>query len=121
MVVKLAVGAKPDIVHAHQGVLCKSSEFFKNAMKPELAGRREDPGTIDLSDDSLDEVKLYVQWLYSDTINIKTTEDSPSKERLHEAETHYTVLVKAFIYGEKVMDTAYTNQRRPRNAHSCSS
>jgi hypothetical protein len=79
-------------------------------MKPEWAEQREDPYTLDLSEDSLDDVTLYVQWLYSNKINIKMTEGTmTSGEHYKESQLNYTVLVRAYIFGEKVLDLAYSN------------
>jgi hypothetical protein len=105
--IKLSVGAKPDIVSAHQGVLCQSSDYFKNAMKPEWVQGRKDPHTIDLSEDSPEDVILYVKWLYTGKIDVQITKGKYSEERVKEAESLYAVLVEAYIFGEKVLDTTF--------------
>ena len=65
-------------------------------MKPEWADQREDPHTIDLSDEDLDVVRYYVQWLYSDKI-----EDS--------LDPTYVGLAKAYIFGDKRLDVSFRN------------
>jgi hypothetical protein len=72
------------------------------------AQRSVRPGS-DLSNDSLDDITLYIQWLYSGyiDINIKSTKGEPSEERNEEAEAHFMALVKVLVFGGKVMDTAF--------------
>ena len=56
-------------------------------MKPEWADQREDPPTIDLSDETFDTVKLYVQWLYSGSLRVSVvpTEIRPTYGEVAEA------------------------------------
>jgi hypothetical protein len=108
-IVSLAVGATPDIVRVHEGVLCKSSSYFQRAMKPEWAELREDPHTIVLPDESLDIVKLYVQWLYSGSLGIPVapTEKRPTYSEV--AEAILIVLAEAYVFGEKRLDVSFKN------------
>jgi hypothetical protein len=107
-IIKLSVGPTQEVFNVHQGLLTKSSEFFKRAMKPEWAASRSDPHTIDLSEDSPETVTLYINWLYHPNIetglptekyNDTTTSRIPAKG--------YGVLAKAYVFGEKVMDTKF--------------
>ena len=98
-------------LHVHRGVLCKSSTFFKNAMKPEWANSREHPETIDLSEDDSRTVCDYIQWLYSDHVPIdphKTGEDS-REDCAKKAEKIFVLLAEAYVFGEKIMDFKYKN------------
>jgi hypothetical protein len=52
------------VVNDHQCVLTKPSEFFKRIMKPEWASMRTDAYTVDMSDDTVEDVAIYVRWLY---------------------------------------------------------
>jgi hypothetical protein len=52
-------------------------------------------------------VKLYVKWLYTGTIDIRTTGGPLNEDRIKEAETLFAVLVKAYIFGAKVLDTIF--------------
>lgn len=93
-------------MRVHQGILCKTSEFFKNVMRPEWARQKADPYTINLSDHTAADVKLYAQWLYSQKGNISTEKLSgPAYESaVYEV---FQTLIEAYIYSEKIMDTAY--------------
>lgn len=112
-IVKLLVGTHPsEILHVHEGVLCKSSAFFKRSLKPEWAEKREDPYTIDLSDDHVDDVQNYINWLYSEKVS-GTLADIPSNANntiRHEiAHNAFIPLAKAYVLGEKFLDTKYKN------------
>jgi hypothetical protein len=97
--------------NVHRGVLCKSSKFFKRAMQPEWAERRTDANTLDLSDDPVEIVTLYVQWLYYGQVpvTIFKGDDYDSAKRSCEAGKIFATLAKAYIFGEKVMDATFRN------------
>jgi hypothetical protein len=113
-IVKLVVGSTELIsLNVHRGNLCKSSEYFKNSMKPEWASMRDDPHTIDLGDDSVSTVKAYIQWLYTDNIPMDLDDilsNRDGKQRAQEAEKAYVQLAEAYVYGEKILDTKYKNR-----------
>jgi hypothetical protein len=106
--ITLAVGGdEPTTVSVDQDVLVGTSDFFKNAMKPSL---RNDPHTVDLSDDSLVIVQLYVNWLCGCIIPmiLHHSVDSESRERsVAESEKVYRTLEEAYIFGDKILDTAF--------------
>ncbi|CAN9106508.1 unnamed protein product [Alternaria sp. RS040] len=54
-----------EVIHVHEGLISSSSEFFKNATKPEW---RTESRPIDLSDEQPHIFKRYCQWLYSGVI-----------------------------------------------------
>ncbi|KAF2130101.1 hypothetical protein P153DRAFT_396431 [Dothidotthia symphoricarpi CBS 119687] len=111
-IIKLLVGAFPtDILHVHEGVLCKSSIFLKNALKPEWAGQRDDPHTIDLSDERFETVKAYINWLYSSKSAVIPLEDKSIYAMLQneEAQNLFISLAKAYVFGEKLQDIEYKN------------
>ncbi|KAF2130102.1 hypothetical protein P153DRAFT_396432 [Dothidotthia symphoricarpi CBS 119687] len=100
-------------VTVHQGVLCSgSSGFFKNAMKPEWMAQRDDPYTINLVDDPLEAVKLYVNFLYFKTL---PTPDLPHKDEkrsevtLRKIQGYLSVLARAYVFGEKILDIKFKN------------
>jgi hypothetical protein len=105
------VSAEVETVNVHQGLLCKSSEFFKRAMKPEWASLREDPHTIHLSEDTIEVVILYVRWLYRPELQVEVTmpEDNSDACRGVQSEKLYTELAEAYVFGEKILDASFKN------------
>ena len=110
-IIKLTVGAVPEILQVHKGLLCKSSEFFKRAMKSEWAGLRGEPDTIDLSGDCTETVLLYVQWLYTKEIQLQVSVPNGCSDakRSAAAEKMYIPLSTAYVFGEKIMDISFKN------------
>ncbi|KAF2827467.1 hypothetical protein CC86DRAFT_211483 [Ophiobolus disseminans] len=80
-------------------------------MKPEWTSLREDPNTIDLSGDDTDAVLLYVQWLYTDKIQvgISNLKDTTRASRSAESEKVYPAIISAYIFGGKIMDNRFKN------------
>lgn len=107
-IIKLSVGAEATILQVHQRVLCSTSEYFKNAMKPEWAQRRADPYTIDLSEDHLKDVAPYILWLKIQHIRAqKVTDGSFDPNDPDDQQELGKVLIKAYLYSQKVIDDAY--------------
>jgi hypothetical protein len=75
-------------------------------MKPEWAKRRADPYMIDLTDEQLGSVTLYVQWLYTGDLHAQVHLEKGAfiKTRAEENERMSEILVKAFILGDKLID-----------------
>jgi hypothetical protein len=75
-------------------------------MKPEWAKRRADPYMIDLTDEQLGSVTLYVQWLYTGDLHaqVNLEKGASIKTRAEENERMSEILVKAFILGDKLFD-----------------
>ncbi|CAN9440031.1 unnamed protein product [Alternaria alternata] len=98
-------------LNVHSGVLCKSSKFFQNAMKPEWTDMQAGPNIIDLPDDPVDVVSDYIRWLYYDTIADKQYEAvaNTREERAEEAVKVFVVLAEAYVFGEKIVDIKYKN------------
>jgi prefoldin beta subunit len=111
----LAVGATSEIFNVHQGLLCKSAEFFKRAMKPEWMEQRSDPHTIDLSEDCKETVTHYLQWLYTGGTPIRSLQGQVLEETdMVKIETNvYMALARAYVFGEKVMDIDFKNTILP--------
>jgi hypothetical protein len=79
----------------HKDLISSSSEFFKNATKPEW---RTDSKPIDLSDELPRICERYFQWLYTGTV-------AP-----HDAgENGYRYLARMYVLGEKMMDQTFQN------------
>jgi hypothetical protein len=62
-----------EVIHVHENLISSSSEFFKNATKPEW---RTESRPIDLSDELPYIFKRYCQWLYSGLIAPGLLEES---------------------------------------------
>jgi prefoldin beta subunit len=107
----LAVGATSEIFNVHQGLFCKSAEFFKRAMKPEWMEQRSDPHTIDLSEHCKETVTHYVQWLYTGSIPTSLLQGQALEETdIVKIETNvYMALARAYVFGESVMDIDFKN------------
>jgi hypothetical protein len=99
-VFKLLVANEKTTLQVHEKVLSSSSEFFKRAVKAEWAESRPDPDSIDMSEHSLEDVKLYLHWLYERTL--------PLAHDAHGIGT-YRTLTNAYVFGEKVVDVQYKN------------
>jgi hypothetical protein len=79
-----------------KSIICRTSDFFKNAAKP--AWRGEDgPRPVELDDDDSARIfKLYTVWLYNGSID---RADSSLKT--------WEPLAQAYIMGEKFMDPTF--------------
>jgi len=93
----------------HRGVLCKSSSFFQNALKPEWTTREE--RVVNLPEDFAGTVSNYIKWLYHDKIADALYEagDDNIEKKAEEAEKVFCLLAEAYIFGEKIIDTEYKN------------
>jgi hypothetical protein len=75
-------------------VLSSSSRFFQRALQQEWRSLRDEPYTISLAQHhSIDNVKLYVHWLYASSF------PAPPVKRL----------AQAYVIGEELMDIKYKN------------
>ncbi|KAF2851136.1 hypothetical protein T440DRAFT_507469 [Plenodomus tracheiphilus IPT5] len=106
--------------YVHKRVLCQTSGFFQAATKPEWSGQGKKP--IDLSDDDPKIFALYVQWLYTGIVAVKTMQEDSDAEASDEEDVERfekgsdemddldiskRCLVKCYILGEKLMDAVY--------------
>ncbi|CAN9116868.1 unnamed protein product [Alternaria alternata] len=81
------------ILHVHITVLVKSSEFLKNALKPEW--RTDATKPIDISDVELTTFETYCGWLYTGKI-------------VYHGEYHHSnYLAELYVLREKLMNTAF--------------
>jgi hypothetical protein len=79
----------------HKTVICSTSEFFKNAVKLEWAGRDGKP--IDLGHESREIFDIYLGWLYAKDLH-GIDEDGAKA---------WTQLTKSYVLGEKFMDSRF--------------
>jgi hypothetical protein len=73
---------------------------------------KDDPDTVNMCEDDLAMVKLYVSWLYTRVVPIDLYHpgDQESKETVaREAEKVYLALIEAYTFGAKVLDVAFQN------------
>ncbi|KAF2869196.1 hypothetical protein BDV95DRAFT_499130 [Massariosphaeria phaeospora] len=100
-IIKLSVREEKTIVSVHKSILCASSKFFQSATKSEWTELRTEAEPIDLGDDELEVVKLYAHWVYVGKL--------PTWDNELDGNTVLTSLCKAYVFGEKIMDTKYKN------------
>lgn len=84
-------------------------------MKKEWAGSKDEPNVINLPEYYTDTVKIHIEWLYSDEIPAKLYMTHKANKRngeqdTREAEKNFIVLAKAYIFGEKIMDSVFTKE-----------
>ncbi|KAI4657952.1 uncharacterized protein J4E78_006342 [Alternaria triticimaculans] len=98
-------------LQVHRGVLGKSSEFFRRAMKPEWTDRKEDSKTLDLPEDSANIVTDYIKWLYDGEIPIgsRAAHEATHDSSAGEAEKFLAQLARAYVFAERIMDVKYKN------------
>ncbi|CAK1358918.1 unnamed protein product [Cercospora beticola] len=108
-IVSIHVGATAEnpspslkIFNVHQGVLCKSSEFFRSKVKPEWSrGKAE----VELPHISAAAFAVYVNWLYFDKI-------MPNGKKLWERgnaadSSDWLTSAEAIALGDELMDSAF--------------
>ena len=80
-------------------------------MKPEWASLRKDPDSVDLSDDAVDTVTLYVQWLYYKEAqdDVSTSAGTGEEWMSRMSSEKLGKFIKAYIFGEKIMDVRFKN------------
>lgn len=96
-------------LNVHRGVLCKSSEFFQNAVKPEWT--TEEERVVTLPRDLAPMVTDYVKWHYHENISIELYNASghTKGKRAAEAEKVFILLAEAYVFGERIIDAKYKN------------
>ena len=82
----------------HKNVLGRSSPFFQSALKPEWTDPIEPKKPIDLPDTSVASFKVYLQWLYWNTV----PEAKKGTEDVH-------MLAHAYVLGVQILDENFQN------------
>lgn len=112
IVVRNATGMR-EILNIHQGVLTKSSDFFKRSIKPEWTSMKECPDEVKFLDDNddIECIKDYLKWLYEGVVQVGHTEipDKSARDGGKVLSPTYAKLAKDFVFGEMVLDTKYKN------------
>ncbi|KAI4697865.1 uncharacterized protein J4E84_000998 [Alternaria hordeiaustralica] len=95
-IVPIHVGNTPEtLLHVHSTALSKSSEFFKNALKPEW--RTDHTKPIDMSDVDPAIFEGYCGWLYTGKIMHRENDQA------------HTYLASLYVLGERLMDVTLQN------------
>lgn len=94
----VVVGPEKQIFMAHERVLLRSSSFFTKT----LTGEREesDNCTVNLPEVEPDMFAVYLHWLYSGVIAVRTIDDD-----IEDLE-----LAKAYVLGNALEDTSFQNE-----------
>ena len=93
--VTLAVGPEEHPYIVHEQLLCEHAPFFRSATKEEWEEGKEH--TIPLPDDDPEVVSLYLNGVYNGRISSqRSTAETGTDENC--------LLVKAYIFGEKIQD-----------------
>ncbi|RAK77502.1 BTB/POZ domain-containing protein [Aspergillus fijiensis CBS 313.89] len=97
--IEIVVGDEQKIYNVHEGLVRASSPFFEKA----LAGEWKESAqrTIQLRDDEPEIVALYIHWLYCGKLAVCCGEPG----RIPNSE--YLDLVKAYVLGDKILDTLF--------------
>ncbi|CAN9133150.1 unnamed protein product [Alternaria alternata] len=90
----IAVQVGNEVIHVYECLISSSSEFFKNATKPEW---RTESRPVDLSDEQSDISKRYCQWLYTGFI-------APGL-----LVGNFECLAYMYVLGEKIVDHKFQN------------
>jgi hypothetical protein len=93
----IRVQAGDSVIYVHKDLISATSEFFKNATKPEWATEGK---PIDLSDEQPVIFKKYCQWLYTKTV--------PPRETTIDNNT-FMYLAHMYVLGEKIIDHTFQN------------
>lgn len=95
-IVAIHVGNTPEtLLHVHSTALSKSSEFFKNALKPEW--RTDHTKPIDMSDVDPAIFEGYCGWLYTGKIMHRENDQA------------HTYLASLYVLGERLIDVTLQN------------
>jgi hypothetical protein len=103
--IEVVVGPEEDraTYYVHEGVICSSSGFFANAMKPEWASVRPDARVVELPEDDASAFSLYMSWIYSKQLPVLPgAPDSAGEEGYH-------TMAYAYVLGERLMDYEFKN------------
>jgi hypothetical protein len=90
----LEIRVEGQVYHIPKSIICRTSELFKKAAKPEWAGEHGKP--VLLEEETARVFRLYTIWLYNGTI-----------DRAEADLKTWKPLTEAYIMGEKFMDSAF--------------
>jgi hypothetical protein len=90
----IEVRVKGSTFYVHEKIVCKTSAFFRNALKPECTGPERQP--IDLENEPSETFNLYMGWLY--VRNLDHVPDTPD---------NWSKLAKLYVMGERFIDATF--------------
>lgn len=90
------VGPEKYPFHFHKGRLCEESIFFEKAFNGSFQEAITE--SIRLVDESVEEIKIFEEWLYTSRVNYDKESDDPS-----------LLLVKVYIVADKLGTSGFQN------------
>ncbi|PYI25302.1 hypothetical protein BP00DRAFT_452242 [Aspergillus indologenus CBS 114.80] len=99
--IEIVVGDEQKVFGVHEGLVRSSSPFFNRALAGEW--KESVQRTVPLPDDEPEIAALYIHWLYTGKLAVSCGEPG----RIKHAE--YLDLVKAYVFGNKILDTRFQN------------
>jgi hypothetical protein len=111
--VDIVVGAQQEVFSVHERLVRASSSFFDKAMAGDW--KESQQRTIHLPDDEPEIFALYVHWLYYGTLPVFC--DEPGLP----GNSEYLNLVKAYVLGDKILDSRYQDEAIDAIVEKCQS
>jgi hypothetical protein len=107
------VGAQQEVFSVHERLVRASSSFFDKAMAGDW--KESQQRTIHLPDDEPEIFALYVHWLYYGTLPVFCDESGLP------GNSEYLNLVKAYVLGDKILDSRYQDAAIDAIVEKCQS
>lgn len=89
----------PVTFSVHEHLICRTSDYFKRAMK--AYWETSTSGSVTLKEEDPEVFEVYLHWLYCETLPVQN--DSPGQE----GNTEYVQLAKAYALGEMLQDVNF--------------
>jgi hypothetical protein len=97
--VELVVGESETSFHVHKDFLCEASPFFRAALTTDFREATEE--RITLLEDDVDTVDRFVQWLYTKSYQLPSSEGSKQ---------HYLQLARLYVLADKLQVRALKDE-----------
>lgn len=106
----LIVGPERKGLNVPEGLFCSRSPFFHAALKHcwQNGSRKKKKKKVQLPDDALSIVTLYVQHLYTSKIHLQKT-TSEDGLRTTDNLPEYHILADLYVFGERTQDVIFRN------------
>lgn len=111
--ITVVVGSEQQKFIVHRDVLTKSSTFFQCAIKPSWTRSRD--RQIKMPDQDVTAFEIYINWLYSGTIDLWKDGDVTSTYKNDRGKTYeeegsrYFRIIHSFVLGDYVNDDGFCN------------
>ncbi|PTB42335.1 uncharacterized protein TrAFT101_008577 [Trichoderma asperellum] len=89
----------PVTFSVHEHLICRTSDYFKTAMK--AYWDTSTSGSVTLKEEDPEVFEVYLHWLYCETLPVRN--DSPGQEGNNE----YIQLAQAYVLGEMLQDVNF--------------